>query len=309
MTDSNNKQEFITVVGTSFIDFVIWDLVKESFATYRNTDFSKKRFQTPISEHGHAAAAIVLSVIGIEAYRNRIYFLEKSSVNRSVPNDLCKMLTKKSINFPTSKLQSLLEELFVVRDVIAHNHIYKVEVFSDQGWTMLGHRQKLLKGYGFDSKYKSSVSSRSKKTNLLKLNVQPAKTGFEDIFKVLVVIDLLIRIMQKVFGGGYVSFHVSHKIGGYDARNLSEILTYYFDHIPRKSFVKFLERLSTQLRNDFTSFLPPYPLSNCFISNTCPQCSKLGFDKIDNTHYCGKCGFTISIQGGVCIPEFGEKKQ
>ena len=147
MTDSANKQEYITVIGTSFLDFVIWDLVKESFVTYRATDFSKKRFQTSIWEHGHAAAAIVLGVIGIEAYRNRIYFLEKGRINRSVPNDLCKILTKKSTNFPTSKLQALLEEVFVVRDVIAHNHIYKVEVFSDKGWTMLSHRQKLLKGY------------------------------------------------------------------------------------------------------------------------------------------------------------------
>lgn len=295
VTDSANKQEYITVIGTNFLDFVIWDLVKESFTTYRNTDFSKRRFQTSMWEHGHAAAAIVLSVIGIEAYRNRIYFLEKSRINRrSVTDDLCKILTKKSINFPINKLQALLEEVFVVRDVIAHNHIYKVEVFSDQGWTMLGHRQKLLKGYGFDSKYKSSVNSRTKKTNLLKLNVQPAKIGFEDIFKVLVVIDLLIGIMRKVLDAGYIPFHVSHKIGDHETKNLSEILTYYLDHIPRKSFVTFLEKLSTQLRNDFTSFLPPYPMSDCFINNTCPQCSKLGFDKLDNTHYCSKCGFRIS---------------
>ena len=295
VTDSANKQEYITVIGTNFLDFVIWDLVKESFATYRNTDFSKRRSQTSMWEHGHAAAAIVLSVIGIEAYRNRIYFLEKSRINRrSVTDDLCKILTRKSINFPTSKLQALLEEVFVVRDVIAHNHIYKVEVFSDQGWTMLGHRQKLLKGYGFDSKYKSSVNSRTKKTNLLKLNVQPAKIGFEDIFKVLVVIDLLIVIMRKVLDAGYIPFHVSHKIGDHETKNLSEILTYYLDHIPRKSFVTFLEKLSTQLRNDFTSFLPPYPMSDCFINNTCSQCSKLGFDKLDNTHYCSKCDFRIS---------------
>ena len=309
MSGQINRQKYITVIGSNFLAFVIWDLVEESFATYQNTDFAKKRFQTSIWEHGHAAAAIILSVIGIEAYRNRIYFLEKRGIDRrsSVTSHLCNILAKKSISFPTSKLKPLLEEVFVVRDVIAHNHIYQVNVYYDQGWMMLGHKQKLLEGYGFDSKYKSSVNPRTKKTKLLKLNVQPAKIGFEDIFTVLVVIDLLIKIMQQVFGAGYVPFHVSHKIGGYDAKNLSETLTYYFDDIPRKSFVEFLERLSTQLRNDFTSFLPPYPLSDCFISNTCPQCSKLGFDKLDNTHYCRKCGFTISVQGGVYIPEFGKK--
>lgn len=294
VTDYANKKECITVIGTSFLDFVIWDLVKESFDTYLGTDFSKKRFQTSIWEHGHAAAAVVLSVIGIEAYRNRIYFFEGRKVSRSVPDDLCNILTAKSISFPTSKLKRLLEEVFVVRDVIAHNHIYKVEVFSDQGRTMLGHRQKLLEGYGFDSKYKSSVNSRTKKTKLLKLNVQPAKVGFEDIFKVLVVVDLIINIMQKAFDAGFIPFHVSHKIGNHDANNLSEILTYYLDQTPRKSFVRFLENLSAQLRNDFASSLPPYPHANCFITNTCPRCSKLGFDKLDNIHHCSKCGFRIS---------------
>lgn len=310
MADFTNREKYITVIGVNFLDFVIWDLVKESLTTYLKTDFAKKRFQTSMWEHSHAAAAIVLSVIGIEAYRNRIYFLEKSRINRrSVPYDLCQILAKKSAGFPTSKLRDLLTEVFVVRDAIAHNHIYEVEVFSDQKkWTMLGHKQKLLKGYGFDSKYKSSVSPRTKKTNLLKLNVQPAKIGFEDIFKVLVVIDLLIRIMQNVLGGTYIPFYVSHKIGNRYPGNLSKILTYYYEQIPRKSFLKFLEELATQLRNDFVSFLPPYPHSDCFINNICPQCSKLGFNRFDDTHYCSKCGLSMGfIKNGVLNIEFTDK--
>lgn len=304
MTDRIRKEKIITVIGANFLDFVVWDLVKGSFLTYCNTNFSNKRFQTPMPEHSRAAAAIVLSVLGIEAYRNRVYCLEKREVCSSVSNSLCDMITEKSSNFPARKLKDLLEEVFVVRDVIVHNHIYEVTV-TYQGFNIKGHRQRLLQGRTDDLKYKRHVNKRTKKTKLLKLNVQPTKISFEDIFKVLLVVDLTIKIMQQVFGGGYVPFHVSHKIGRYDAKNLSEILTYYFDHIPRKSFVTFLETLSTQLRNDFMSFLPPYPISDCFINNTCPECSKLGFDKLDNTHYCSKCGLSMgSIRDGILGVEF-----
>src|SRR4030042_6596458 len=185
MSEHMDREEYITVIGSNFLEFVVWGLIDESLKAYLKTDFSKKWFQTSVWEHSHAAAAIVLSVIGIEAYRNRIYCLKGIKVDRSVPDDLCKILRDEKVRFPADKLQDILTEVFVTRDVIVHNHIYRVEVLSDEKWAMLGHRQRLLKGYGFDAKYKRSVNSRTKKTKLLKLNVQPAKIGFEDIFKVL----------------------------------------------------------------------------------------------------------------------------
>ena len=112
MVDSENKQQYITVIGSNFLGFAIWDLIKESFSTYLKTDFSKKRFQTSIWEHTHAAAAIVLSVIRIEAYRNRIYCLEKEKVSRSVPDDLCNILAQKEHGFTTDKLKDIGNELF-----------------------------------------------------------------------------------------------------------------------------------------------------------------------------------------------------
>jgi len=311
MTEPIRKEKYITVIHANFLEFVIWGLIDESLKVYRNTDFSKKRFQTSIWEHSHAAAAIVLTAIGIEAFRNRIYFLKGIKVDRIVPNDLCKILRDEKVGFPADKLQDILTEVFVTRDVIVHNHIYKVQVFSDQGWTMLGHRQELLEGYGFDSKYSSSVNSRTKQTKLLKLNVQPAKISFEDIFKVSVVTDLLIAILQNIFGGAYIPFHISHKTGIHHIDNLSKILNYYYEQIPRRSrrrFIIFLEELSRRLRSDFANYLPPYPHSDCFISNICPNCSKLGFDRFDDTHYCSKCGWSMGfIRDGVLGIEFAGK--
>lgn len=315
MIKSANKQDLITVVGVNFLNFVIWDLVQQSYLTYMQTDFTKKRFQTAMWEHSHAAAAIVLSVIGIEAYRNRICALKNIKIidrkdrKKVVPAHICEILRKESVGFPDQLLKNILTEVFIIRDVITHNHVYEVTITSDEKWNVLHHRQKLLGegGYG-DSKHKAHVNMRTKKTNLLKLNVQPAKIGFEDIFKVLVVTDLLIRIMQTVLGAGYVPFHVTCEIGNRPANNMSEILTHYYGQIKRRSFLKFLEELAAQFRNDFSSFLPPYPHSNCFITNTCPQCSKLGFDRIGDASYCGKCGLHMggNSNGVYCI-EFVNK--
>jgi len=293
------KEKHITVIGANFLDFVVWDLVHQSCLTYRKTDFSKKRFQTSISEHSYAAAAIVLSVLGIEAYRNRLYCLQKCEITGSVSNDICKMITKENNEFPHSKLKVLLEEVFVLRDIIVHNHVYEVTV-TYQNYDILGHRQRLLQGRTDSKKYLRCVNKKARKTNLLKLNVQPTKITFEDIFKVLVVVDLLIRVMQHGLPTGYIPFHVSRQIGDYHLNNLSEIITYYYGQIKRKSFLVFLEGLAAQLRNDFAPFLPKYPHSHCFIFNICPQCSKLGWDRVDNKHYCSKCGLRMGIvENGV----------
>lgn len=299
MASQINRQKIITVVGATYIEFIVMDLMSKTFEAYKKLIFSHRRFQNSMWEHGHATAAIILTAIGIEAYRNRIYYVEKDNISRgnnAVSNDLGDILGRKNQAFPASKLKQLLTEVFVVRDVIAHNHIYEVEVLTAHDWKMLGHKQKLLKGYGFDRKYKVSVNPRTRKTRLLRLNVQPAKIGFEDLFKVLVVLDLLVGITQNVLGRVHIPFHVHYEIDGYWIRNLSEILTYYFDQIPNKRFLRELEGLSRQLRIDFAIFLPPNERWDWFITNTCPKCSKLGFSKRINLDSCNKCGLRIGFQ-------------
>lgn len=298
MASQINRQKIITVVGSTYLEFIIMDLMAKAFEAYKKLDFSRRHFQTSMWEHGHATAAIILSVIGIEAYRNRIFYVEKDNVSRgnnAAANDLGDILSKKNQSFPSSKLKQLLTEIFVIRDVIAHNHIYEVEVLSDQDWKMLGHKQRLLKGYGFDAKYKASVNSRTRKTKLLKFNVQPAKIGFEDLFKLLVVLDLLVGVTQNILGRVHIPFHVHYKIDDYWVRNLSELLTYYFDQIPNRRFASELEGLSKQLRNDFATFLPPNEKWDWFITNTCPKCLKLGFSKRINLSSCNKCGCKIGF--------------
>jgi hypothetical protein len=179
--------------------------------------------------------------------------------------------------------------------VIAHNHIYEVNIVNNQDWEMIGHRQRLLKGYGFDRKYEQSVNTRTKKTHVLKLNVQPTKVGFEDLFKVLTIFDLLCGLTQNSFGKQYGFSPVYCKINNYYADNLSQILSYYYELIPNKKFVSEVEALSKTLRQEFESFLPSMEKWDWFITNTCVKCGSPGFFKHHGIMSCIKCGTNLSM--------------
>jgi len=294
MMDNIDRQKLITVVGSFYPEYIVPHLMEKAFEPYQQTDFSRRRFQTSVWEHGHATAAILLTATGIEAYRNRIYYIEKEDIGQSdVVDDLCRMLHANNAGFPDAILRQVLNEVFVIRNVIAHNHIYEVEVWSDKYLTMLRHKQKLLKGYRRDRKYRSSVKPRSRKTNLIRLNVQPAKIGFEDLFKVLVVFDLLVGVTQSILSPHHVPHHIHYNIDDRYIDNLAELLTYYLEIIPNKRFVNELEGLSGRLRLDFGPFLKTNRGLDWFVTNICPKCSTLGFSKTRFSDSCRKCGLRI----------------
>lgn len=304
MGDSIHEETLITLVGSNYPDFVIWDLVSQAFDAYQRPDFSRRRFQTSLWEHGYSTACILLLMVAVEAYRNRMFYLAEEDVqspkqrkghdrrNSPVAEDICRLFNQQEPAFPTALLTSLLTEMFVARDVIAHNHIYQVTTVHDD-WSMVSHRQKLLRGYGFDAKWRSCVNTRSKRTRELRLNVQPAKIGFEDVFKSLMVFDVLVGVSRRVMGPGYIPFTVHCELGDKYARNLSEILTHYLHRIPNRRAKVQISELAEMMREHFGEFSPTRPTWDCFVSNTCPKCSALGFLRNATRGECSKCGSRI----------------
>jgi len=257
MADKVQKEKLITPVGIGFIELIVPNLMRDAFEPYKKRDFTRRYFQVSVWEHTYSAAAVVLTVLGIEAIRNKIYYHETERVSKSVPSDISKIFMKKLPSLPHQKFQDMMIEAFVVRDVIVHNHIYEVNVIlSKQNWNMISHRQKLLEGYGDDKKYARSVNPRRRTTKLLELNVQPLKIEFEDLFTILILLDLFIGVTQKAFGPGYAPFHLFERFNDSWAENLSELLTYYYDQIPNPKFIKQIDKLAKELRKDYGSFLP-----------------------------------------------------
>lgn len=288
------KQKLVTVIGANYIEQIVPDLLEKSFDTYRKKDFSKRNFQVSVHENAYSTSAIVLTVLGIEAYRNRIYYLERKKVTKSVPNDISCIFAQKDSTFPKQGFEAVLAEVFVIRDVIVHNHIYELEVVSDDNWDMVSHRQKLLEGYGDDKKYQKFVNNRTRKTKNLGLNVQPGKIGFEDLFKVLVVFDLFIGISTKLFANNYVPFHFTRNINGKWEDNFSKYLTQFYIQITNTAYQKSLKKLLDQMKRSFDNFIPAF--SDYFLHNVCPKCKEYGLHQPDNITKCSACGFEIKLR-------------
>ena len=107
------------------------------------------------------------------------------------------IIQKNAPGFPGNGFKNILEEMFILRDVIVHNHIYKIKCAIDENnGALKSYRQEILPGYG-DGKFKGNINSRTKLTKLLRFNIQPTKIGFEDIFKALIIFDLFVGVCQK----------------------------------------------------------------------------------------------------------------
>ena len=296
MTNNTHKSKHVTAVGIDYIETVVLDLMAKSFDAYQQRDLTRPQFQTSINEHANATAGILLTVIAVETIRNEIYYHTNTTIKNHPVQELANTIHKKEPAFPKDKFVKLLNEIFVMRDVIAHNHLYEVEV-EYKGRDMLPPKNTLLKGYGDDKKFENAVNHGDNKTKLLKLNVQPAKIGFDDLFKVLVLLDLIDGVINNVLWSSNDHLPGSHEIDGIWTENLSEVLVHYFDKLPTAGFAQNVEEVARLLRKDFATFIPQTHTEYWFFTNICPKCSKLGFRKRPTLMSCSKCGAKKSVDG------------
>ena len=169
------REEKISCIGISFLEPIIIlyrKLQRMKFSGYSKTQVSS-------NENGYSVSIIVLTILMIESVLNRVRYLEKEK------KDNLKFFSMKF-----SKEEDLikkLHEIYVLRDLIVHNHIWRISYEFDNNYNEIKLYQKLLGGYGDkrpDKKYKDYVNKRNKLTKKLKLNVNPIKIGKQDVIKV-----------------------------------------------------------------------------------------------------------------------------
>lgn len=290
-----SKQKLVTVVTANYVDLLVPDLLEKSFVAYKNKDFTKRHFQVSIIENAYSTAGVILVLLALEAYRNRIYYLEKKSSHRGrLAEDLSNIFKQKDNAFPEGLFRDILNEMMIVRDVIVHNHLYEVEIVNDGNWDMISHRQRLLKDYGDHKRLKSGlVVEQTRKTKNLKLNVQPAKIGFEDLYTILVIFDMFVGISDKLLSNSYVPFHFTHKFNNSWIDCFSHYLSHFYVTNPNKKSVKRLNKIYKNLRSSFVTFLPEY--IDYFLRNICPKCQDFAFHQPFKVYKCFNCGFEIKL--------------
>ena len=212
------REKIISCIGLGYIKPIL-DLYK-GLISY---DYSRNsKIKVSPLENGYSVSIIVLSVLIVESYLNRIKYLEK---NKS-----------KNLKFFENKfgkenphLYKKLIEIYILRDLIVHNHIWLSSYEYDDNYNEIKIYQKLLNGYGSkrgkkgDWKYNLYVNKKTKKTKCLELNVNPIKINTKDVKIVLKVLKELFELFDNTNPSYSVMKNNSFEFNG-DFKNFSEIV-------------------------------------------------------------------------------------
>jgi hypothetical protein len=180
--------DVITVVGSAYLQPI--------------SDLLEKLLNRPISgdgpggasvhENGYSAALVVLLVAVLESYTARLRFVRRSEElpgNLSTPELLAKY-------FPTLPTRDELVEVFLVRNVLAHNHIWHLDVsdFAAAGAPILATPKEL--GFKTNQHYDPVVDVPARKTRDMRLNVSPTSVNRSDVRKVFEVVWRTLKFMN-----------------------------------------------------------------------------------------------------------------
>ena len=199
-------QDYVSIVGNSWLH-PITDLTEKLFSLgpLKQNDVQVNSF-----ENGYSAALCILSVILFESYVMRVYYLNQKKIERE-GNKLKHAVKIVASIYPDFSDFNDLYEIYVLRDLIIHNHIWMSEFIWDDTSGM-----RLLKteksGFSGDPKYEDHVDQNARKTKSLRLNVVPTRVCRTDYQAVLKTVWKALEFIEKKnpnhisVTGNYVQF-------------------------------------------------------------------------------------------------------
>ena len=184
----NNKQhqDYVTVIGNSYI-FPISDLLKKLI------EFPTKgvnEVQTSVKENGYAVSVIALMIHYIESKTVRIKFESNDFSNRSALKFLKKFIKEDS-------LYEQVKELFVIRDCIAHNHLWRAKFKLNEEQDEMKLLEAELDEHFGDNKFNQVIDFEERKTKILKLNLFTTRINYKDVQKVVEVLREFITYLNN----------------------------------------------------------------------------------------------------------------
>lgn len=132
-------------------------------------------------ENPFAASIVVLLVVCLESFLTSLK--SKGKIYERIQKQYSKF-----------KNTEKLKEIFVLRDLIVHNHIWDIE-FNQENMALIS--VQLEEGFG-DPKFKECIDRQTKKTKLLGLHIIPTSVDRDDACIVLkTVIQSLLFLEEK----------------------------------------------------------------------------------------------------------------
>ena len=159
-------------------------------------------------EHGYAASVVLLLVAMFESYAVRVRYIQRALVPKTRRTALEVLLHV----YPRLRYRKALTDVYVLRDVIFHNHLWEIEYSWGRSPAMVIHGAVRDPAFG-DKKYSSRVNPITRRTKALDLSIVPTRVDRRDARKVFETIwKTLIFLESKNRNQCYVSHeHVRYR--------------------------------------------------------------------------------------------------
>jgi len=187
------KQQIISIVGAQLYQ-PIADLVAQTIGRPRQpTD----RVSSNHFEGGYAAATILLLAVLIESFvqRDRYFLLQRrpNQRQRSQPDTKVPGYLRKVLHY---RRAAHIEELFDVRNAIAHNHVWRIDFLTPSSGGRRHIKSELVDG---THQLRSPINptARVHRTRRLRLNLLPPRLDRTDVLRSLVATMHVLEFIAR----------------------------------------------------------------------------------------------------------------
>jgi hypothetical protein len=186
MAQEKQPQEYVSIIGFSYLDPIV-RLIEELESLGSK---GPNEVQASSIENGYSASVVILTVLLLESAIARTQYIQGNKPANKPLDFVCAI-------YPNSGFVDALEELFVVRDVIAHNHVWEAQYLWDDQVGLRLVSAALESGYG-DKKFRRVIDQTNRKTRYLGINLFPTRICREDARVVLrTVVEFLLFLENE----------------------------------------------------------------------------------------------------------------
>ncbi len=173
----SHSTQIISVIGSQFYQ-PIADLISKLVAQpYRLPD----RVGTNYYEGGYSAAVILLLAAVVESLIQRDRYFFRLTNPASKPTNIASEYSKTILHY---RRNGHLEELFEVRNSVAHNHLWEIEFTTPLKGGRQHKRSQIVAGT-HRLRVIPSQTARIPRTKRLRLNLQPGRLDRTDVLKAM----------------------------------------------------------------------------------------------------------------------------
>lgn len=195
------EKKIVTIIGEGYFEPISLLLEELGKRYVSHSD----PIQASYYENTFSASICILSVVCIESYVMRVKYINEAKdkdIKKAVPTYLTGL-------YPDFPYEDESKEIFIVRDILAHNHLWEISYLENEKGKKDIVPNKHSEG---DNKYKEYVND-SGTTKKLNLNVNPIKIGAADAMIVIkTVFKILLFLEEKNKNQCYISdSYVTHK--------------------------------------------------------------------------------------------------